>query len=88
MHEKQSVQLRMSGFNFLNHPLYAFNGPNTGNALNLTFQDPACNQTTGAGCFYTQQAALAGLQLENAGFGLTASKTGVRIVEFAVKYNF
>ena len=88
LHEKQSVQLRMSGFNFLNHPLYAFNGPNTGNALNLTFQDPACNQTTGAGCFYTQQAALAGLQLENAGFGLTASKTGVRIVEFAVKYNF
>ena len=88
LHEQQSVQLRMSGFNFLNHPLYTFNGANTGNALNLTFADPACNQTTGGGCFYTQQAALAGLQLENAGFGLTASKTGVRIVEFAVKYNF
>jgi hypothetical protein len=88
LHEQQNLQVRISGFNFLNHPLYTLNGANTGNALNLTFADPACNQTTGGGCFYTQQAALAGLQLENAGFGLTASKTGVRIVEFAVKYNF
>jgi hypothetical protein len=87
LHEQQNLQLRISGFNFLNHPLPTFSS-NDSNALNLTFADPACNQTTGAGCFYTQQAALAGLQLENAGFGLTPYKTGVRIVEFGLKYNF
>jgi hypothetical protein len=44
--------------------------------------------STGAGCFYSEQAALAGMKLENAGFGFTPYKAGVRIVEFGVKYNF
>jgi hypothetical protein len=77
----------MSGFNFLNHPISSFNGNNQA-ALNLTFADPPCSQATGAGCYYSQQAAFAGVQLENAGFGYTPYKAGVRIVEFSLKYNF
>jgi len=85
--DRQNLQLRVSGFNFLNHPISSFNNNNLA-ALNLTYADPACDKTTGAGCFYSQQAALAGMTLENAGFGYTPYKAGVRIVEFGVKYNF
>ncbi len=87
INDRQSLQLRMSGFNFLNHPIPSFNQNNLA-ALNLTFADPPCNATSGAGCFYSEQAAFAGVQLENAGFGYTPFKSGVRIVEFGVKYIF
>jgi hypothetical protein len=87
MSDRQNLQLRASGFNFLNHPISSFNNNNL-SALNLSFSDPTCNTTTGAGCFYSEQAAFAGMQLENAGFGYTPYKAGVRIVEFGVKYNF
>jgi hypothetical protein len=87
INDRQSLQLRASGFNFLNHPISSFNNNNLA-ALDLTFLDPACNTTSGAGCFYSQQAAIAGMQLTNAGFGATPYKSGVRIVEFGIKYNF
>lgn len=87
LNDRQNLQLRASGFNFLNHPIPSFNSNNL-TALNLSFEDQACNVSTGAGCYYSQQAAFAGLQLENAGFGSTPGKFGVRIVEFGVKYNF
>lgn len=87
INDRQNLQLRASGFNFLNHPISSFNNNNLV-ALDLTYADPACNATTGAGCFYSQQTALAGMQLENAGFGYTPYRAGVRIVEFGVKYNF
>jgi hypothetical protein len=85
--DRQNLQLRASGFNFLNHPIPSFNQNNLV-ALNLTFEDPPCIVATGAGCFYSQQTAFAGMKLENTGFGYTPYKAGVRIVEFGVKYNF
>jgi hypothetical protein len=87
INDRQALQLRISGFNFLNHPIPTFTN-NSGNALSLTYQDPACNSTTGAGCLYTQSAAIGSLALSNAGFGYTPYKTGARIVEFGAKYNF
>jgi hypothetical protein len=79
--------LRASGFNFLNHPISSFNNNNLV-ALDLSFADPTCTASTGAGCYYSEQAAISGMQLENSGFGSTPYKAGVRIVEFGVKYNF
>lgn len=87
MNDRQQLQLRMSAFNFLNHPISSFN-PSNLSSLNLTFADQPCNQTTGAGCVYSESAAIAGLSLQNSGFGYTPYKFGVRIVEFGVKYNF
>jgi hypothetical protein len=87
INDKQSLQFRGTGINFLNHPLATFTS-NDASALSLTFQDPACDATTGAGCFYSQSAAIGGLALSNAGFGKTPFKTGARIVELGLKYNF
>jgi len=86
--ERQTLQFRMAGFNFLNLPINSFNNTNLSN-LSLTYADPVCNAKTGVGtCYTSESAALAGLQLNNGSFGKTYYKYGQRIVEFGLKYSF
>lgn len=75
--ENQNVQFRFSGFNFLNHPLWAFS---TNNDLQLKYTTP------GKGGTFTQNVA-SGLP---AGYtwGSVDTKTGTRILELALKYSF
>lgn len=82
INERQSIQLRASGFNFLNHPLTSFNNNNLGS---LSLQIGDC--TT---CKYTTMSdALQNATITNADtFGATSYRDGVRIVELAFKYNF
>jgi hypothetical protein len=64
--EKQNIEFRASGYNFLNHPLTSFiNGDNN---FNLTFD--------------------ANGKLSNPRFGYADWKTGHRIMQLMVKYNF
>jgi hypothetical protein len=79
--DRQNMQFRVSGFNFLNHPLVSFNNSNM-STLSLNAGDAVTTYTT-------PQQALAGLAISNAAaFGSTAFKNGVRIVELGFKYNF
>jgi hypothetical protein len=82
LNDRQNMQFRVSGFNFLNHPITSFNNNNLG-SLSLDAGD--CT-----GCTYTTPSqALAALQITNAStFGSTAFRNGVRIVELGFKYNF
>jgi hypothetical protein len=82
INERQNMQFRISGFNFLNHPLTSFNNTNLGS---LSLQAGDC--TT---CKYaTLSDALQNATITNADtFGSTAFRNGVRIVELAFKYNF
>jgi hypothetical protein len=80
--DRQNMQFRVSGFNFLNHPIASFNNNNLG-SLNLAAG--TCSTCT----YTTPQQALAAVQITNTGsFGSTAFKSGVRIVELGFKYNF
>jgi hypothetical protein len=79
--EKQDFELRMAGFNFLNHPLPAFVGSNL-LGLTLNYGDPAGYVAT------SPQASLAAAVQNSANFGYTPYKQGFRIVEFQARYNF
>jgi hypothetical protein len=82
INERQTMQLRGSGFNFLNHPLTSFNSQNL-STMYLTAGDPSGSNYT------TLTQALENATITNANtFGSTAFKNGVRIVELAFKYNF
>jgi hypothetical protein len=77
------MQFRLSGFNFLNHPLTSFNNNN----LNVLSLDVGNSCAT---CKYaTPTQALANATIINAStFGSTSFKNGVRIVELGFRYNF
>jgi hypothetical protein len=80
--DRQNMQFRLSGFNFLNHPLTSFNSNNLGN-LNLTAGD--CTTCT----YTTPGQAIANATISNANvFGYTPFRNGVRVLEVAFKYNF
>jgi hypothetical protein len=81
LHEKQNLQFRIAGFNFLNHPLPAFAG-GTNLGLNLGFGLPAGYVAT------SPQAAFAAAVQNSANFGYTPYKQGYRIVEVGARYNF
>ena len=74
VHE-QAVVFRFSAFNFVNHALTTFTGdfPN----------EYTLNATNAAGTNFNQGAADPSL-----GFGTAAYKTGRRVVELMLKYNF
>lgn len=80
LHDTQNFQLSIAGFNFLNHPLYAFTG-GAGIGLGLNFAPSNSLYTT-------PQAAFAAATQQNANFGYTPYKSGYRIVEVGARYNF
>ncbi len=78
--EKQ-LQFRLSGFNFLNHPLYAFQAAN-GAATTLSFGLPAGTVAT------SPAQAFASAVANQSTFGYTPYKQGYRIVEVGARFNF
>jgi hypothetical protein len=81
IHEKQNVQFRLAGFNFLNHPLRSFAGGNNV-GLGLGFGDPLGFVAA------TPAQAFAGAVQDTPNFGYTPYKQGYRIVELGARYNF
>ncbi len=76
LRDKRNVQLRIAGFNFLNHPLVSFNNNDTGN-LNLGgFQGGVAGQ------------ALTLQQITHQNFGIAQIKYGSRLIEVGAKYEF
>ena len=81
LREKQSLQFRLSGFNFLNHPLPAFAG-GTNIGLGLGYGSPTPNTAT------TPAQAFASAVQTTTNFGYTPYKQGFRIVTLEAKYTF
>jgi hypothetical protein len=96
--ERQNVEFRVSGFNFLNHPLESFqnNGDDT---LSFNYQcgatafgsgGPAC--ANGAGKYVLSNGLAAGKPYQLTGStsspGYASTKFGRRVMEFSVKYSF
>lgn len=87
MTEKQNMQFRVDGHNFLNHPLTSFASKDPTLPLNLSVGD--CPPTATSCPVYTSlQQAMGGLVPQTANFGSTTWKAGERILEMAFKYNF
>jgi len=90
INDRQNMQFRGSGFNFLNHPLTSFNNSNLG-TMYLSANDCSTAAQAAGTCpkYSSLSQALQNVAITNAGtFGYTSFKNGVRIVELAFKYNF
>ena len=85
--DRQNIQFRVSGFNFLNHPLTSFANNNLG-SLDLVAGN--CSSTaTVCPTYSTPGQAIQNAVISNAGsFAATPFRNGVRILELALKYNF
>jgi hypothetical protein len=86
---EQSLQFKLAGFNFLNHPNWQlYGGPAAG--LGLGFgQNLTRNATTGQINYPSSDAAArASLIQTSNNFGSTPYKSSLRIVELSVKYSF
>lgn len=75
IHEQQNVQFRFSAFNFVNHPLTTLSSAFP-SEYQLNFNNPT-------GTSYAQNSSNA-----STGFGTLPYKTGRRVVELMLKYNF
>ncbi len=73
--DNQNITFRASGFNFLNHPLTTLSSAFT-NQYYLNYNNP--NSTS-----FAQNSSNT-----SAGFGVLPFKTGRRILELSLKYNF
>jgi hypothetical protein len=78
--EKRSLQLRLAGFNFLNHPIYTFGGGPNVNTLSLQYQSTPNTSIT--------NATGAAKYLEYPNFGVDPFKIGRRVVQLGMKYEF
>ena len=79
--EKQNVQFRLAGFNFLNHPLPSFQNGSNQVGLTLNYGSPDSSATTPA-------QAIARATQNSVNFGYTPFKQGFRIVELGARYSF
>jgi hypothetical protein len=77
--EHQTIQLRFSAFNFLNHPLWTFN-PNNNNDLVLQFNAPVAGQPT-----RNANSQFGVLNYKASPIGSSAPN---RVIEFTLKYMF
>jgi hypothetical protein len=81
--DRQNMQFRFAGFNFLNHPITSFSGQDPSNPLTLQVADDPNSHWT------TLQDALNNAKVANPNiFGGTIYKRGQRILELGLKYNF
>lgn len=71
INERNSLQLRAQGFNFLNHPLPGFSSTDP-----ITIKLQTANNSAFSS------------QVSNANRGITDTKFGQRVLQFALKYNF
>ncbi len=77
MSDKRTLQFRLAGFNFINHPLTSFS-TSFPQQIALNLSNPAVGG----------QTASPGAATVAPGFGVSTIKEGRRVVEVAVKYNF
>jgi hypothetical protein len=85
--ESRNIQLRLAGFNFLNHPLISFSSRYPAEA-NLRLYDP--NYAGFAGATLLNSSDPSG-NCSTAGsncFGYAGYKTGRRVLEISARYNF
>ena len=81
--EGQSLHLRFAAFNFLNHPIPSFNSNDPAEyTLSYSYTNPNINNPS-------SPATLASIPNANAAsFGHADLKSGRRVVELSLKYNF
>ena len=77
MKDSRNLQIRLAGFNFLNHPLNTFS-----TSFPQQVQLNLSNLKAGG------ELASPSLATQSPGFGSSTFKVGRRVVEIAVKYNF
>lgn len=82
LREGQNLSLRIAAFNFMNHPINSFNG-NQQSEFTLSFNHQDAKITNPA-----DPAVLNSIKNVNTDFGQVSLKTGRRVVELSLKYNF
>jgi hypothetical protein len=87
LHESQSLQFRVSGFNFLNHPLVSFSARYPQEA-SLQFYDPNYAGYAGAKLLNSTDPSGNCSVSGSKCFGYAGYKTGRRVMEVSATYNF